>query len=155
MAVDKKKSPEQSPEIIPLDEEKEEGFFPEQTDKEKYNPPKEDLEELKQKILKTPADDGKEEIEKETKLLELLTEENKIKKLLAMAKHKDNGVVYAIKVAQTLNDPFVLDKLHDSLIEKGYYKNQAFSPTTKTEDLTHKSTVKPKSNYKKGKRFGV
>ena len=47
-------------------------------------------------------------------------EEEKIKSLLALAKGK--GVIYAIKVAQKMNDAYILDQLHDRLIQEGMYK---------------------------------
>ena len=44
-----------------------------------------------------------------------------IKKLLEIAREK--GVVFAIKVAKSMNDPFLLDTLHDALAKEGYYKD--------------------------------
>jgi len=35
---------------------------------------------------------------------------------------RDKGVVYAIKVANQMNDPFILDTFHDLLAKEGYYK---------------------------------
>ena len=36
---------------------------------------------------------------------------------------KSKGVVYAVNVAKKMDDPFVLDKLHDNLAKEGYYKS--------------------------------
>jgi hypothetical protein len=50
-----------------------------------------------------------------------MEKEMKVKKLLEIAKAK--GVIFAVSVAKKINDPYVLDSLHDRLIEGGYYKN--------------------------------
>lgn len=146
----KQKFPEKDEEIISLEKEAEK-FFPdeEKIEEKEASLPIEKAQEIKKGVLEqTISDELQQEIEKEAKSIELLTEENKIKKLLAIAKHRENGVVYAIKIAQKI-DPFVLDKLHDSLIEKGYYKNVAFSPITQTADLTQ---IKHKADVKKIKK---
>ena len=96
---------------------------------------KEFLQENKEKILKIDSDETIEmrrkiekaqisdELEdkavKSANDLSVLDEEGKIKKLLDLARSKDNGVVYAVKVAQKMNDPFFLDRLHDILEENG------------------------------------
>ena len=49
-----------------------------------------------------------------------LKEEEKIKKLLELARTK--GVVYAIHTAKKMNDAYVLDILHDQLAKEGLYK---------------------------------
>ncbi len=49
-----------------------------------------------------------------------LKEEEKLEHLLQLAKTK--GVIFAVKVAQKMNDPCLLDMLHDKLAENGYYK---------------------------------
>ncbi len=46
--------------------------------------------------------------------------QEQVKKLLEMAKHK--GVIYAIHVAKSMDDPYVVDALHDALVENGLYK---------------------------------
>lgn len=40
--------------------------------------------------------------------------------LLGLAKSK--GVVYAVKVAKDMQDPYLLDTFHDALAKNGYYK---------------------------------
>ena len=53
--------------------------------------------------------------------LNALEEENKLKKLLEIAELK--GVIFAVNVAKKMDDPYMLDILHDSLAKEGYYKN--------------------------------
>ncbi len=62
----------------------------------------------------------KEQAEKEIKTIGSLGEEQKIKHLLEIAKEK--GLVFAIKVAKDMNDPYILDTFHDLLAKEGYYK---------------------------------
>lgn len=45
-------------------------------------------------------------------------EESKIQKLLDLASSK--GVAYAVKVARSLKDYYVLDRMHDELVDKLY-----------------------------------
>lgn len=49
-----------------------------------------------------------------------LEEKEKLEKLMKLTKEK--GVVYAINVAKRMNDPYILDTLHDVLAKEGYYK---------------------------------
>ena len=49
-----------------------------------------------------------------------LDEEKKIQKLLDLAKAK--GVEYAINVAKKTEDAYLIDVLHDKLVQEGYYK---------------------------------
>jgi len=53
--------------------------------------------------------------------LSSLGQEEKIKKLLQLAKQK--GVIYAVQVAKKMNDAYTLDMLHDLLAKEGLYKN--------------------------------
>lgn len=62
----------------------------------------------------------KNEAAAKAKKLGSLEEEEKIKHLLQIAKEK--GVIYAVKVAQSMNDPYILDMFHDFLSREGYYK---------------------------------
>jgi len=48
------------------------------------------------------------------------TEKEKIEHLLEMAREK--GVLFAIQVAKKMNEPFLLDTLHDALAREGYYQ---------------------------------
>ena len=66
-----------------------------------------------------------EKVKVEAKNLKSLEDEGKLQRLIAIvkdAKDKKNGIVYAVKVAQGINNPYLLDVLHDELVEKGYYK---------------------------------
>lgn len=78
--------------------------------------------ELREKIEKMDVDDSlKMQAQKDAQQIKSLKEEEeKIKSLLNVT--RDKGVIYAINVAKKMDDPYVLDKLHDMLIEKGYYK---------------------------------
>ena len=49
-----------------------------------------------------------------------LEDEEKIQYLVKLAQTK--GAIFAVKVAQKMDNPYVLDSLHDALIEQGYYK---------------------------------
>lgn len=49
----------------------------------------------------------------------LAQKEEQVKKLLKIASQK--GVIYAINVAKKINDPYLLDTLHDRLADGGYY----------------------------------
>ncbi len=53
--------------------------------------------------------------------LQSLETKEKLQKLLQTAKAK--GVVFAVHVAKNMNDPYMLDMLHDALAREGYYKN--------------------------------
>ena len=50
-----------------------------------------------------------------------LEEKEKLEKLMRLTKEK--GVIYAITVAKHMNDPYILDTLHDVLAKEGYYKD--------------------------------
>lgn len=52
--------------------------------------------------------------------LQSASDDQKVQELLAQAKAK--GVVFAVQVAKKLNNPYVLDKLHDTLVANGEYK---------------------------------
>ncbi|MBX4200871.1 hypothetical protein KW786_01960 [Candidatus Parcubacteria bacterium] len=82
---------------------------------------KQDNSKLREEIENMDVDDSlKSQVQSDAANIALLEEGKKIKNLLALAKSK--GVVYAVKIAQNMNDPYLLDKFHDLLIEKGYYK---------------------------------
>lgn len=49
-----------------------------------------------------------------------LDEQKKITKLLDLAKTK--GVVFAVSVAKKMDDPYLLDVFHDTLVKGGHYK---------------------------------
>ena len=78
-------------------------------------------EALRREIELMEVDENlKEEAHKKAQKIRLLGEEEKIKNLLEIAKTK--GVVAAIKTAKALNDPYLLDTLHDILAREGYYR---------------------------------
>ena len=62
----------------------------------------------------------KKESENKSKQIQFLGEEEKIKHLLDIAKQK--GVIFALKVANNMNDPYVLDIFHDVLVREGLWK---------------------------------
>jgi hypothetical protein len=79
-------------------------------------------DELKREIELMQIDDNlKKEAEQKANKIQFLADDDKLKNLLAVAREK--GVVYAIKVAKSMNDPFILDTLHDALAREGYYKD--------------------------------
>lgn len=78
-------------------------------------------EELKREIELMQVDDNlKKEAEQKANKIQFLADDEKLKNLLNAAKEK--GVVFAINVAKKMNDPFLLDALHDILAKEGYYK---------------------------------
>ena len=83
--------------------------------------PEEEIKKLREKIEKTDLDDKlKIQVQSQANDLNALEEKNKLRKLLEIAKLK--GVIFAVNVAKKMNDPYILDTLHDALVEKGYYK---------------------------------
>jgi hypothetical protein len=50
-----------------------------------------------------------------------LGEKEKVEHLLQIAREK--GLVYAIGVAKKMNEPYLLDVLHDTLASEGFYKD--------------------------------
>lgn len=66
-------------------------------------------------------DNLKKEAESKAKKIQYLGDEDKLKNLLQIAKEK--GVVYAVKVAKDMNDPYILDTFHDILVKEGLWKN--------------------------------
>lgn len=81
-------------------------------------------EQLKKEIDLIDVDDSlKKEAEAKANKIGALDEERKLKKLLAIAKSK--GVIFAIKVANEMKDPYILDIFHDLLVKEGLYKKFA------------------------------
>jgi hypothetical protein len=78
-------------------------------------------EELKREIDLMDIDENlKKEAEQKANKIQFLAEDDKLKELLALAKEK--GVLYAIQVAKKMNEPYILDTLHDILSKEGYYQ---------------------------------
>lgn len=81
----------------------------------------EEIQKIREKIEKTDLGDSlKIQVTAQARSIKLLDGEKKIKKLIELAKLK--GVVYAIHVAKKIDDPYVLDILHDTFAKEGYYK---------------------------------
>ena len=124
MAITKKsaeKSKKDDLEKISLPKEIVEPLVEKERVEAKENISEEKLRALKNKIEKTDLDDvSAAQAQTQAQSVKSLQEEGKIKKLLAIAKSK--GVVYAVAVAKKMNDPYVLDMLHDTLVKEGLYK---------------------------------
>jgi len=81
----------------------------------------EEIQKIREKIEKTEIDDSlKIQANSQAQSIKNLDEEKKIKELLNIARAK--GVIYAVHVAQKMEDPYILDLLHDILVKEGYYK---------------------------------
>lgn len=121
-----KKPLEESAFEISLDEkkvesvqEKEEGI-----EKPENNSGQElqDQRQLREKIESIElADHVKQQASAQANAITSLSEEEKMKVLLKAA--KDKGVVYAVSMAKKMNDPYILDMLHDTLAKEGHYKD--------------------------------
>lgn len=78
-------------------------------------------EELRREIDLMELDENlKQEAEEKASKMGFLDEERKLKHLLEIAKAK--GIIFAIKVAKDMKDPYILDVFHDLLIKEGLYK---------------------------------
>ena len=62
----------------------------------------------------------KAEAKKKASKIEFLGEKEKIEHLLESAREK--GVVFAVKTAREMKDPYILDILHDILAKEGFYQ---------------------------------
>ena len=81
-------------------------------------------DELRQEIEKMELDDiAKKEAEKKAE---------KIEHLLKIAREK--GVVFAIQVVKRMNEPYLLDILHDTLAQEGFYKKIGQSADDNNDD---------------------
>jgi len=77
-------------------------------------------DKLRQEIDMMELDDKtKKEANKKAEKIEFLGEKEKIEHLLQMAREK--GVLFAIQVAKKMNEPYLLDILHDTLAQEGFY----------------------------------
>lgn len=78
-------------------------------------------EQLRKEIEAMELDETlKEEAKRKAEKIEFLGEQQKIEHLLEIA--KDKGVLFAVKVADNMKDPNILDTFHDTLallIQKG------------------------------------
>jgi len=77
--------------------------------------------ELRKKIETMDLYDSlKPHVQAQVSQAQALKDQEKLQYLLALAKHK--GVVFAVHVAQKMNNPYLLDALHDTLEKEGNYK---------------------------------
>ena len=67
-------------------------------------------------------DDLKQEAVERARTIEALDEEKKVKHLLEITKEK--GIVFAVNVADKMNDPYVLDNFRDILVKEWYNYKQ-------------------------------
>jgi len=95
----------------------------EATEKKEISPDEKIIrEEIMREINMMELDDNlKKEAGEKVKKIQFLADEDKLKNLLEIAREK--GVAFAIKVAKSMNDAYLLDTLHDILSKEGYYKN--------------------------------
>ena len=126
---------------IPEKESREPGLKPEKekigerVEEELYVEKKEELE--KRELLSEQEKIVREKLEKEVELMDLdpelkqeaekkaeqikfLGKKGKLKRLLDLAEEK--GVIFAVKVAKDMKDPYTLDAFHDILAREGLYK---------------------------------
>jgi penicillin-binding protein-related factor A (putative recombinase) len=66
-------------------------------------------------------DNLKKEAEQKANKISFLGDDEKLKHLLQISREK--GVVFAIKVAKSMNEPYLLDTFHDLLAKEGFYKD--------------------------------
>jgi hypothetical protein len=79
-------------------------------------------DELRREVEMMELDDStKAEAEKAKEKIEFLDEKDKIERLLDIARQK--GLAFAIQVARKMNEPYLLDVLHDTLAREGFYKD--------------------------------
>lgn len=137
MMEDAKKIPlpnreEKSRKEIPFEERRdvwekarEEAISLEKKELQKKRISPEDEETIKRQIIKeiemmelTP--ELQDEAVQKAKKIEFLGEKEKLEHLLKIA--KERGVEFAVKVAENMNDHYVLDIFHDILVKEGFYK---------------------------------
>ncbi len=79
------------------------------------------MDELMQEVHVMEQDETKKaQAEAKARKIQVLGEDDKLQHLLAIAKGK--GVVEAISVAKKMNEPYILDLLHDILAKEGFYE---------------------------------
>jgi hypothetical protein len=78
-------------------------------------------EQLRREIELMDVDENlKKEAELKAQKIIFFGDDEKIKHLLKLAQEK--GIVFAIKTAKEMKDPYLLDILHDVLAREGYYQ---------------------------------
>lgn len=133
--VDTKDKKENSPGRAPIPEKgaptgeegsefkkKEVGFSERRTEKNEISEDDRIISaELRKEVdLMELDENAKAEAKKKAEKIEFLGEKEKIEHLLEIAREK--GVVFAIQVARKMNEPYLLDILHDTLAQEGFYK---------------------------------
>jgi hypothetical protein len=70
-----------------------------------------------------PVNNKAAEVEREK--IAYLGEAEKIEHLLQLAREKggQSGLVFAVQTAKKMNEPYLLDLLHDSLSKEGFYQD--------------------------------
>ena len=74
------------------------------------------------KKLEEAPEKFEDQIQDEKKQINQIREEGKLSRLLTIAEEK--GAHFAVKVAEGMNEPFILDALHDLLVQKGIYEKK-------------------------------
>ena len=76
-------------------------------------------EKLGEDLKKLEEDPGKfqDQIQDERKQINQIKKEGRLSRLLSIAEEK--GAHFAVEVAKRMDDPFILDALHDLLVQKG------------------------------------
>jgi hypothetical protein len=97
-------------EVIPIPEKKETVAFEAELIREQLD---------REAELMKLTDDLKKEAENKIKMIGGSGEKEKIEYLLKMAREK--GLLFAIKMAKDMNDPYILDTFHDLLAREGFY----------------------------------
>lgn len=78
-------------------------------------------EEISREIKMMEQDENlRKESETKVKQIQVLGDEEKLDHLLQIAKQR--GVAYAVKIAQKMGDPYILDTFHDILVKEGLWK---------------------------------
>ena len=105
-----------------LPKEQREDFVKRGAEQERKDVTEQDTNKIRQELENSHIDnDAKIKASSEADVLLNLGKKEKIEKLLHFAKTK--GVIFSVHVAKKMEDPFLLDALHDALVKEGYYKN--------------------------------
>lgn len=79
-------------------------------------------EQLKREIEMMEIDDNlKKQAEQKASRISFMADDDKLENLLKIAREK--GVIFAVKVAKSMNEPYLLDSFHDLLAKNGFYEH--------------------------------
>lgn len=79
-------------------------------------------DELRREIELMDLDDNLKKLaEQKAQKIQFYADDDKIKELLKIAQQK--GVLVAVQTAKRMNEPYLLDVLHDTLAREGLYKD--------------------------------